>query len=295
MSDIYSPTSFIVYRYLLTKSDCVQGQFFQDLKGPEDAHNRRKDLMCDALDSLPTLSEKGKMHFWKEPTGKQGEYLFHVQLETQRTVEQDFKQKSVKHEPSAWLAINTDENCQTIAVEDVAQPRHQNVIKRLTTFLQPYFQERGLVLVINAISQENKFWDYVKANRSQIREVIFTISPPNMAGLNTSIAKEMSSLAEATQAQKIEVSVTSRRKQELELQTDNVELAELVNSVENGGGNYAFKLRSSDKLRKPERVERDIVAAPKEENTLIEKDIDDPHTSILTKIKHFFTLNRKNP
>lgn len=295
MSDNYSPVTFIVYRYLLTKTEVSQGNLFDDVKNPDDAHSRRKELMCNALDSLQKLSEKGKIHFWKEPTGNPCEYLFHVQLETQRVVEQDFKQKMVKHEPSAWLAINTDENSQTIAVEDSSQLRHQNVIKRLATFLQPYFKERGLALMINPISRQNKFWDYVDENRSQIREVIFTINPPNMAGLNSSIAEEMSSLAGTMQAKKIEVAVTSRRQQDLELKKDNPNLVQLVNSVENGGGDYAFKFRNSSKLIKPDKVEQDIVAAPKEKDSLIAREVNDAHTPILTKLKHFFTLNRKNP
>lgn len=292
MADKNSPTNFIVYRYLLSKADKIQTQLFEDIKSPDDAHAKRQELMCAALDAIPERTAKSKMRFWKEVSGEKGQYLFHLQKISAKTVEQDFKYKSVPHEPSAWIAIDTDPFGQTIAVEDTSQLRHHSIINHLCTLLQPYFQERGLDLFINPISRQHKFWEYVNENREQIKEVIFKFSPPNMAGVNKSVAKGMSDLAGRLQARSAVVTLASRANNPLTLEESDEELSAMVESAEAGTSRYAFKVKNSRKLHKPEQIEQDLVAVPKGELTLIERAPDEGHTPILKKLKHFF---RRNP
>lgn len=286
MANDTTPRNFLIFRYLLTASKAVQGDWIDDLNSPEDAENKRQILMCKILDTIEEATKEDDIRFWKEYGLPDGEYLFHVQRITSVKIEQKFKKYSVQHEPSAWVAIDTAKNGQTIAIESGKQIAPSTIIKKLTSILQPYFKKKSLILQVNPLSRKGSFWKFVDANKEQISEVVFRISPPNMAGLTSALTRQMSDFAGGTNAKESIIAIKSKRNSGLELNKSNRKLGGVVAQVEGGAGEYSFKLKKSNKIQRPTDTQEIIVAAPKMDSSTLPLDSGDPNTPILEKLKN---------
>lgn len=293
MSNDTAPRNFLLYRYLLTAGDAVQGDWIKGISSHQDADNKRQELMCGILDSLHEKTENDDIRFWKEPGTVKGDYLFRVQRITSVTVEQKFTDYNVPHEPSAWVAIDTDRNGQTIAIETGRQVSPKAIVNKLTAILQPYFKNIGLVLNVMEISQKGSFWKFVEENEEQINEVVFTIVPPNMAGLTSTLARQLSEFAGGTNSKSSKLTIKGQRNRGLSLKRSNRKLVGIVHQVENGAGDYAFKLKKSRRYQKPSDIQESVVAAPKQDRNLLPVELNDPNIAIIEKMKHEYRIKRK--
>lgn len=292
MTEISEPTDFLMYRYHISVSESfIQKDLFNGIDTKEELTRRKNDLFREVLQHLPQLADDESLKFVPEPhTEGPTQFLFHVQKQTKKNVEQNFAVVSVKHQPSAWLAIETDENCQVIAVQPRFQPKYTAVMDRLIYTVQTELLKQGLIFQAHTIKRENRFWEFVDEHKESIKGVVFKISPPNMPALSKVLSTKLNQLVASTSAENGELTLTAPRAQTLQLAKTDKSLSGLVEYIDLGGGDYSFRQVGSKKVIRPKQIIEVVTATPQEENMLIQRNPEDSRTSIFKKIVNRFRL-----
>lgn len=288
---------FLLYRFqLIPDANRFQQDMLEGINDLEDLKKNKTKFMRNALNALQSETESHKIRFIKEHESPDGtQYLFHLQAQRKKKVEQDFQNKIVRHQPSIWMAIDTEKETQAIAVEqkrDFSALDHTpvNEFKRQ---LQRLLKERSLIIRINPIQNPSTFWRFVNAHKEQISEVQFTVSAPNMSELSSKIGEGMSSLLSSTNSSTGDIALKAPQKGTLILDEGNGSLQRLVSHVDEGGGDYKFRLRGSAKKSSPVGGQETITAPLKARTDGEFEDFETGNSSILTKLRTFFRLSKK--
>lgn len=292
MSEVTETTDFLLYRYQISVSESfIQKDLFKPNDTKEELQKNKNAILRDVLQHLPQLADDESLHFVPETCGNSGtQFLFHVQKQTTKSVEQDFTDLDVKHQPSAWLAIETDDDYQVIAIQNRFQPKPNTVIDKLSEVVQNQLIEQGLIFQAHTIKRQNGFWEFVDEHKESIKSVLFKVSPPNMPALSRVLGNKLNEIVSSTSAETGELKLTAPRNQTLQLNHRDRNLSGLVAYIDLGGGDYSFKQSGSQKNLRPKQIVEVVTAAPKEENMLLQRDVHDSRTSIFRKIAEFFRL-----
>lgn len=292
MSEVTETTDFLLYRYQISVSESfIQKDLFKPNDTKEELQKNKNAILRDVLQHLPQLADDESLHFVPETCGNSGtQFLFHVQKQTTKAVEQNFTHLNVKHQPSAWLAIETDDNCQVIAIQNRFQPKPSAVIDKISKAIQNQLIEQGLIFQAHTIKRQNGFWEFVDEHKESIKSVLFKVSPPNMPALSRVLGNKLNEIVSSTSAETGELKLTAPRNQTLQLTHQDRNLSGLVQYIDLGGGDYSFKQSGSQKTLHPKQIVEVVTATPKEEDMLVPRDVNDSRTSIFRKIAEFFRL-----
>lgn len=292
MSEVTETTDFLLYRYQISVSESfIQKDLFKPNDTKEELQKNKNAILRDVLQHLPQLADDESLHFVPETCGNSGtQFLFHVQKQTTKAVEQNFTHLNVKHQPSAWLAIETDDNCQVIAIQNRFQPKPSAVIDKISKVIQNQLIEQGLIFQAHTIKRQNGFWEFVDEHKESIKSVLFKVSPPNMPALSRVLGNKLNEIVSSTSAETGELKLTAPRNQTLQLTHQDRNLSGLVQYIDLGGGDYSFKQSGSQKTLHPKQIVEVVTATPKEEDMLVQRDVHDSRTSIFRKIAELFHL-----
>lgn len=286
------PKEFKLYRYQLY----VQEPFQPELQGVHPGNNietpiqlkeERNAIMREALGLIPqvaTLTNHGYKIILTAGEGSQ--YLLMADSQRSKKITtRDHIDKKVDHHPWAWIAIDTADDVQTIAIAPESDMRVETVMNKLTSNLQRLLKKRGLTFIAHPIISETAFWKFVRENEGKLREVTFTVSPPNMAGLSRTVGQQLTEIIKTTKARKAEVSLKASRGEDLKLLQSDARLKNFVDYVGHGGGGCTFKRKGSSKIIDLKNEQESIMATPAPHVQLVEIEATSPGASILTKIR----------
>ncbi len=286
------PKEFWLYRYQLY----VQEPFERTLQGvlteknietPAQLKEARNTIMREVLEHLPqtaTLTNHGYKIIRTEGEGTQ--YLLMADSQRSRKITtKDHVDKKVDHHPWAWIAIDTADDVQTIAIAPESDMRVDTAMNKLTGNLQRLLKKRGLEFIANPIINDTAFWKFVRENEGSLREVTFTVSPPNMAGLSHTVGKQLTEIIKTTKAKKADVSLKAPRGKNLELQKGDARLRNFVDYIGQGGGGCTFVKKGSPRKIELKNERETIIATPVPPEQLIEIETTSSAASVLTKIR----------
>ena len=286
------PKEFWLYRYQLY----VLEPFHPELQGihtgnnietPTQLKEARNTIMREALEHLPntaTLTNQGYKIIRTEGEGTQ--YLLMADSQSSKKITtRDHIDKKVDHHPWAWIAIDTADDVQTIAIAPESDMRVETAMNKLTGNLQRILKKRGLTFIAHPIINDTAFWKFVRENEGNLREVTFTVSPPNMAGLSRTVGQQLTELIKTTKAKKADVSLKAPRGEELKLLQSDARLKNFVDYVSQGGGDCTFKKKGSSKKIDLKNERESIMATPAPQEQLVEIEATSPGVSVLTKIR----------
>ena len=285
-----TPTDFQLYRYQLSVIANRPPNLIGDNPSDEELKEQRNAFMREMLHKLPeTEYNKWKVRFTPWHSQKDdNQFLFLMEASRPKSVVQDFQKKMVANTPYVWLAIDTHDQYQTIAIEQGKEISPERVVCKLTMLLQDQAKQRGYTLIINSIKNSQSFWDYVKANNGELSAVRFTISPPNLPDLSKCIGEDMRDFIGSIGGGEGRFETVARKGEVLNLSESNQKLSKLVKFADMGGGAYYFRRKNSQRIDTPKHIVRTVTAAPVDEKTLIPEAIDAPK-SIFTKIRNMLT------
>lgn len=285
------PQNFWLYRYQIFVSEPFQPELYgieekRGIKTSADLKAIRNNILRGIIPALPNTKDN-RNHCYQITSISEDRTQFLLTAEAQRSrkVMQNRTPKNVPHQPWAWIAIDTDDDVQTIAIAPVSDMRQDTINRVLTSNLQRILKKKGLDFVTHSIKRDDGFWEYVQENKGALREVTFTVSPPNMPGISTTVGSQLTELIKSTQAKQGNISLKAPRGATLELHQGNTRLRNFVDHVNKGGGDYSFLRKGSTKKDTPKNIQKSIVATPHPTVQLFEVDIDSPAASILTKIR----------
>ena len=268
-SSRYTPTEFYLFRYQLF----VDSNHFQlTTDGPNSAealYKTRNEIMRLVIELLPKATATDKLNYSIQLKKSKSQYLLLAQENRSKTVIQNQEDYSVLHQPYVWIAIDMSDSVQTIAITSRGDLHARHVAKKLTEKLQRLLKKRELDIQVHEIKVTSSFWQYAKSIEGQIKEVGFSVYPPNMPGLTEAFDKEISLYAKGTNAKQAEIIVKAGRNDSLILNEQNAKLQTLANYSEAGGGDYYFKKVGSKKRVRPLNVQQSITACPIQEKTLL--------------------------
>lgn len=292
MTKINEPADFFLFRYQISVDvNNFQQDMVDRIMTVDDLKTKKTALFRNLLTQLPKLASDESLRFISNKVvGDSDQFLFQVQQQSKKKVEQEFEELNVKHQPSAWLAIDTREDCQVIAIQSRYQPSPKKIIDKISDVIQSAFEKRSLIFNAHTIKKPNGFWEYVSEHKTSIKSVSFKICPPNMPALSKVLGNRLNKFVESTSAASGEFTLNSPRMRTLELKEQNKELTGLVKYVEVGGGDFTFKQLGSQKIVRPKQIIEVVTAVPEETETLIDKEISHPKTSIFKKIRECFKL-----
>lgn len=285
------PQKFWLYRYQIFVTEPFQPELnglpgTRQIKTSSELKAIRNEILRELIPALPNKKDTRNHCYQITQTYERGtQFLLTAEAQRSKKVMQDRNPKKVPHQPWAWIAIDTADDVQTIAIAPVSDMRQETINNVLTSNLQRLLKEKGLDFVTHSIKREDGFWEYVRENRGMLREVTFTVSPPNMAGISKTVGQQLTELIKSTQAKQANVSLKAQRGATLELQEGNTRLRNFVDHVDKGGGDYSFIRKGSVKKETPRNIQKTIVATPQPDTQLIEVETTSPTTAILTKIR----------
>lgn len=291
VTDKNKPKDFWLYRYQIFVSEPFQPELngFEEKKGIKTATDLkaiRNDILREIIPALPSKKDHRNHCYQITSISEDGtQILLTAEAQRSRKVMQNRIPKNVPHQPWAWIAIDTDDDVQTIAIAPASDMRQETINRVLTSNLQRILKKKGLDFVTHSIKRDNGFWEFVQENKGTLREVTFTVSPPNMAGISKTVGQQLTELIKSTQARQANVSLKAQRGATLELQEGNTRLRNFVDHVNKGGGDYSFLRKGSVKKETPRNIQKTIVATPQPDTQLIEVETTSPATAILTKIR----------
>ncbi len=285
---------FMIYRFLITTNDKkFHPDMIDNVKTLDELRARKNEFFRDALNALQENTSKHKIKFYKHPSGADTtQFLFRLQAQRKKKVEQDFKIKDITHQPSIWMAIDTDEDTQIIAVE---QNRNFSAftdtsINAFCRIMGKLLAERKLVLKITPLQNPATFWKFVKEHEGTIKEVRFSIHAPNMAALSKKMGEGMRDLMKTSGANSSDLNIKANKDSTLTLKKNNEALNNLVNCVDEGGGKYGFILQGSRTKTIPGRVQREINAPLKDAAEDELKNLGQERNSVLSMIRKLFRM-----
>ena len=288
--------NFLIYRYQVIPD---MRSFIPDmLNGIETVDNLRKNKTFFFREALNFLQQTTKLHKIRFIEGYKSsdssQYLFRLQAQRTKRVEQNFEKKLVPHQPSIWMAIDTNEDIQVIAIE---QQRDFSTLlntplNALKKQLNKLLKDKYLIVKINPIQKPSTFWRFVKEHEDDIKEVEFEVSAPNMSELTSMIGLEMSTLLSTTNSSTGNIAMKAANSTALVLDEGNDKLKNLVSHVEAGGGDYKFRLKGSNKKSSPVGKQEEV-AAPVREKIMGElENLETERISILSKLRKLFRLSK---
>lgn len=179
--------------------------------------------------------------------------------------ETNFEEKIEEHWPACDMFISLLEdpiNGQTIAVEhnSAVFQNELNPLRALSDVFNLSLQSEGLEMSINPITDERNFWELVRENQNQIREVVFCYRAPNLFKLENSLNEELTDAKETFMMTEAEVSL---KNDQGHLQVpENDFMKQSVDYIARGGGEYKLiangKVYTSNKNHKTKEVVFDI-------------------------------------
>ena len=285
------PMSFQVYRYQLPVLTLRQGLLGRENKTEEELKRDRNETFRKIISSLLEAdTEKWKVRFTLQYQSEdQEQYVIIMESLRQKRITYELEQRVVPNQPYVWLAIDTNEKSQVIAVQRGKELAVETVINTLSSLIHKDIEKEGYSLTINPIRRPQSFWEFVKENQGTIKEVCFIISPPNMPQLSQAIGKDVQTFVQSTNGKEGRISAVARKGESLELSESNSRLESIVRFVDDGGGDYFFRRGNKKRKEKPKDRERIIEAAPLEESPPL---IKESEGGVLTKIRELFSLGK---
>lgn len=284
-----TPTDFQLYRYQLSVITNRHPNLIGDNPSDEELKEQRNAFMREMLHKLKDIEyNKWKVRFTPWYGQKdENQFLFLMEASKPKSVVQDFQKKMVANTPYVWLAIDTHDDYQVIAIEQGKEISPDMVISKLTMLLQEHAKHQGYTFIINSIKNSQSFWDYVKANDKNLSAIRFTISPPNLPDLSDCIGKDIRDFIGSIGGKQARFETVARKGEVLDLSESNKKLSKLVKFADMGGGDYSFRRKSSKRFDTPKHIVRTVTAEPAEEETLIPNSADAPK-GILAIIRNIF-------
>ena len=184
----------------------------------------------------------------------------------------NFTQAEVENWPSAYVIIWNHPDKQIMAIQHKwkAFSSTQALARVITDTMNNYLHKYNLVMVFEALREENSFWEIVEAHREDIQQVKFEIITPNLAEIYKSLNKDLLNLAQDTNSLKTELQLSTGADSHLEISQDNETINALVETAIQGGGNISIKLKGLKKRKYLKNKQKQIEIDELEINNLTE-------------------------
>lgn len=150
-------------------------------------------------------------------------------------------------ERSAWIASlvfidpSHHKDGQKIAIqEDKKVGVPVSILRSLAEQINGQTPSHKFVMEINAISDAEDFWRFVRENKGEITSVEFELIPPNMFGLRDDFDRELKELRDNEKAQKVNFEIKSADG----LTLDTSRIRKTVEYTVEGGGSVRARTKS---------------------------------------------------
>lgn len=235
---------FLFFRYFINTAK--QGVLFNENK-------TKRSLLLTALKDVKLNSfNKGKSDLGFVHEFEKGDYIyckFGKRSSITHTLPPKDKFKEVKTEnwPNCHMFINVSEdpkNGQQIAIEQkkwiFVNPLVQ--LRALADKINESLTNNGLVLSINPITQEARFWETIKEFGGQIEELKFVYNAPNLFNLENSLNEDLKKVRDTHNATEATM-IMKNKEGNLIVPENNPLIKQSVEYVVKGGGEYRIKAK----------------------------------------------------
>lgn len=235
---------FLFFRYFINRSN-------QTVLFPED--KTKKQLLIEALKDSKLKSFKigksdlGFVHEYEREGYVYCKYGKRGSIVQTLSPQEKFKEVKTENWPNCHMFIclsDDPEKGQRIAIEHkawiFAHPLGQ--LRSLADKINEILAHNGLILSINPITQETKFWEIIKQYEGQIEELRFNFNAPNLFNLENSLNDDLRKVRDELNATEAAM-ILKNKEGELKVPRDNQLLKESVEYVGKGGGEYRIKAK----------------------------------------------------
>jgi len=302
LPNINKEREFLLFRYFLTIDEVnFTPGLFDDIKTSSDLNDAKQLFFRKALEEIihegqeeNEASEdswrKRNCTFYKWNTPEIDCYLFAARKQLTKTIERDFKNFKVPHQPSAWIAVDSHPDYQVIAIEKKAELA--NLDRDLERLLYKKLKSNFIMLKIEAIKDNSSFWKFIKAHKEEIKSLHLVLNAPNMPNVSACMTSEIKGLMKSTNAKDAAVTINAEKGSHLIINKENKSIVGMVKYISLGGGECKFKVKGESKLRKPSNNQTTTTAVLRDERSpeLFHDEECSSRDSILTKIRKLCKL-----
>jgi hypothetical protein len=222
------------------------------------------------------------------------ESLICLQMNVQRSgtkYNENFTSENFTSFPYTTVLIASGDNDQVILIRKNLQAFDKCLIaaKAIVAHANHSLRDRGLELTVYPMLEKSNFWDIVDSHSGEIAAVEFTIPPPNLPRLKTTIVNVVQKLEDSTRAGEAKIVISAPQGKSLGLSQNDKLLDSLVSGPESGGPTP--RLRPLGKGNKWEKVDG------RSRIMMISKDMIEGMFSqtLLRRIRDFISGNDQGP
>ena len=182
--------NFLIYRYqVIPDMRSFIPDMLNGIKTVDDLRKNKTLFFREALNFLQQTTKLHKIRFIEGyKSSDSSQYLFRLQAQRTKRVEQNFEKKLVPHQPSIWMTIDTNEDIQVIAIE---QQRDFSTLlntplNALKKQLNKLLKDKYLIVKINPIQKPSTFWRFVKEHEEDRKSTRLNSSHPSSSRMPSS-------------------------------------------------------------------------------------------------------------
>lgn len=254
--------SFDLFRFqLLPITQNVQTDAFNKINTLEDLKENKNKIFKEVISSVEFFNHKGYDVHHKVLIDSEDWYVF--KIGSKKTVEREspeFIIEKIESWPSVIVIINNNPDIQTIAISSntkaFSSPRVvSNIIENT---IQKNIKNKQISLHINAITDRNDFWNFVKKYEGKITMVRFELISPNMSNISKSLKVDLKQINKDTNSHVMNLELNSVPDSSLEIKTDNEMIDGIVDYSAEGGGDITLKIKGLKKTIHTQKTTRTI-------------------------------------
>lgn len=243
--------SFHEYRYqILPISRDLQLTIGSEILSLDELIARKNDFFWDALKVVDFSDETHQVnHRFLEMS----DHRAIIELAVARTVKlqtKDFSETRVENWPTVVVVFDNSPDVQKCLIQRKAGGfAHTRALGNLITrAVNKHLEASRLTVELEAIYDEEVFWDLTQRYKGRITGVEFSLVTPNMSNISSSLTDEMIDAQKSFSAVKTDVAFKSDPNGSLVLPRDSDVLRGLVDYASKGGGDIRVKVRGLRKI-----------------------------------------------
>jgi hypothetical protein len=240
--------AFNIYRYqILPVSQTIQLSIDEPrIHSVEDLVKLKNEFFAQALRDIVTFEyPRGEVIHRKDVVA---ENLFVIRFAARRRIRiqtRNFTVAKIDNFPTMVVGINNDPNVQTIAIQINRQvfASTETIRHILEENLSAQMRRTQLIVRIEPIFDEKKFWDEVRKYDRKIVQTDFELISPNMANIAGGLTIDLDQMHRSTNTKTTHLQLNSDKDGSLTLTEDDPIIKPIVDYVSAGGGNISMKIR----------------------------------------------------
>lgn len=233
---------FDIFRYHLLPITTNQVSLFGDEMSYEDLVEKKNIIFKDLVEDLQNMKSDLPLELFSVVDDS---FLFRLANLKKTIIYKDFNEIVENTEPYIYLAINTSPSVQKIGISHNLEAfATTNVSKNaILAIFNKILKRSSLVIEVEQIFEQGKFWDYTRKYEGRIKAMDFEIIKPNMSKISKTIKNTLKPLIENTNSHKTHLSLQAPKEGVLEnVNKKNDYLGGLVSYSSEGGGNISIKV-----------------------------------------------------